>query len=261
VNRYSYIMKLVLLTLFGLLAACQPVQPEMPAEEAAPAEEAEADFVETLKGRIFTYEVTGYQLQLTFQEETELHWEYLSAPEGEELISDVETINRTDVYPNIVLMSWTEDSGYHIVDVLDLETMTLHVTAITPEGERFVTTADVTEVNAAGERQEREEVDLTLKGRVVSYEVLGYHIQLTFEEETQLHWEYLSAPEGEELISAVETIDRTNLRSDIVLMSWTEESGYHVIDVMDLSTMTLHVTGIAPDDSLFVTTANLTEQE
>ena len=206
-----------------------------------------------LTGRTFSYEVSGYHIQLTFEEETQLRWEYLAAPEGEELRSDTETIDRTDVSPGIVLMTWTEASGVHVIDVLDLNEMKLHVTFVTADGQRFVTKADVTEVH------ESNGIQTALQGRTFSYEVTGYHIQLTFETETQLQWEYLAVPEGEELRSDVETIDRTDVRPDVTLMSWTEDSGFKVIDVLDLTEMKLHVTGVTPGGDRFVTQADVTE--
>lgn len=80
-----------------------------------------------------------------------------------------------------------------------------------------------------------------LAGRVFRYQVGKYLIQVTFEAENRLRWTYLKAPGGETGKSATEKFDRTDLRSDVVLLAWTEKGGTHVTDIYDLAAMRLHV--------------------
>jgi hypothetical protein len=80
-----------------------------------------------------------------------------------------------------------------------------------------------------------------LAGRIFRYQVGKYLIRVTFEAENRLRWTYLKAPGGETGKSATEKFDRTDLRSDVVLLAWTEKGGTHVTDIYDLRAMRLHV--------------------
>ena len=101
----------------------------------------------------------------------------------------------------------------------------------------------------------------TMKGRSFDYQVADYHIQITFEEETQLRWEYLAAPDGLIGKTATEEIERSDVRPDVILMRWTEEDGTQVIDVLDLGAMIMYANGVGPDGQLFMAEAELTETE
>ena len=102
---------------------------------------------------------------------------------------------------------------------------------------------------------------MSLKGSVFDYQVADYHIQITFEEETQLRWEYLAAPDGLTGKTATETIERSDVRPDVILMRWTEEDGTQVIDVLDLGAMIMYANGVGPDGQRFMAEAELTETE
>jgi predicted SnoaL-like aldol condensation-catalyzing enzyme len=114
---------------------------------------------------------------------------------------------------------------------------------------------------AASEETMIELEPMTLKGRSFEYQVDDYHIQITFEDETQLRWEYLAAPDGLTGKTATETIERSDIRPDIILMRWTEEDGTNVFDVLDLGAMTIYANGVTPDGQRFVAVTELTEVE
>jgi hypothetical protein len=101
--------------------------------------------------------------------------------------------------------------------------------------------------------------DSQMKGRVFEYWVLNeYHVRTTFLEEDQLHWEYLSAPNGLTGTNSTEQIERTQVRSDILIVRW-EADGTNVLDVFDLGKMINHINVFQPNGERVIFSANMTE--
>jgi hypothetical protein len=99
-----------------------------------------------------------------------------------------------------------------------------------------------------------------LTGRVFEYHVAGYHICVTFTGEDSLKWVYLAAPNDEAGKSATEKFDRRDIRPDVIMLAWTEESGANVTDVFDLNEMALHASFVTPNGKRFMSDAGLTER-
>jgi hypothetical protein len=79
-----------------------------------------------------------------------------------------------------------------------------------------------------------QQATTTIAGRRIVYDVAGYRIRMEFLGETQLRWTYLAAPTPADVgKTATETCDRMDLRSELVLMAWTEADKTHVFDVFD----------------------------
>lgn len=96
-----------------------------------------------LAGKTFEYHVADYHLRLTFEEETRVHWEYLSAPGGLTGKNATETIEQMPVRDDVVIIAWKEADGTQVVDVLDLGRMVIHANFVTADGERSSSQADV----------------------------------------------------------------------------------------------------------------------
>lgn len=99
-----------------------------------------------MTGKVVEYEIAGYHLRVEFQAEDRLRWEYLSAPNDLTGKSAVETVDRRDIRPGVVLMAWTEADGSNVIDIFDLEKQVLHANFVTPDGERFFSIAELTVV-------------------------------------------------------------------------------------------------------------------
>lgn len=99
-----------------------------------------------------------------------------------------------------------------------------------------------------------------LTGRAFAYEVAGYHICRTFTGENALRWLYLAAPNGETGKTGEETFDRRDIRSDVLMLSWTEASGASVTDLLDLGEMALHASFVTPDGKRFFSDATVAER-
>ena len=245
-----------MLVMMVAATGCQPIQADYKQEE--PMANAESN---EMKGRSFDYQVADYHIQITFEEETQLRWEYLAAPDGLTGKTATETIERSDVRPDVILMRWTEEDGTQVIDVLDLGAMIMYANGVGPDGQRFMAEAELTEAGVEAATTPAAGAAVSLKGRVFDYQVADYHIQITFEEETQLRWEYLAAPDGLTGKTATEEIERSDVRPDVILMRWTEEDGTQVIDVLDLGAMIMYANGVGPDGQLFMAEAELTETE
>ncbi|WP_108820656.1 ester cyclase [Pseudovibrio sp. Alg231-02] len=98
-----------------------------------------------------------------------------------------------------------------------------------------------------------------LTGRSFQYEVASYGICVSFSGENALTWTYLSAPNGETGKTADETLDRIDLTSEIVLLSWTEDNGANVVDVFDFSQMKLNASFVTPEGQRFMSVATIVE--
>jgi len=96
----------------------------------------------TLAGRRVVYQVADYRIQMEFLSEDEIRWTYLAAPEGEAGKTATESVDRVDLRPELVLISWTEADNTHVVDVFDFDNQRLHAAFITPDGQRFMSTAE-----------------------------------------------------------------------------------------------------------------------
>jgi hypothetical protein len=79
-----------------------------------------------------------------------------------------------------------------------------------------------------------------LRCRAFEYRVGDYHLRIKFPEENQLFWEYRAAPNGLTGKNATEQIERTQIRSDLLLLRWKEADGTQVIDVLDLGKMMMY---------------------
>jgi predicted ester cyclase len=100
----------------------------------------------------------------------------------------------------------------------------------------------------------------TLTDRAFEYRVAGYRICLSFLAEDRLRWTYLEAPGGEVGKTAEERFDRRDLRSELVMASWTEKSGANVTDVFDFSHGMLHASFVMPDGKRFMSDAPIVEK-
>lgn len=58
----------------------------------------------------------------------------------------------------------------------------------------------------------------------------------------------------------MEDLTRTDLRPNLILLAWNEDSGTNIVDVFDLEAMRLYATFVDPDGQLGHTQAALTEQ-
>ena len=171
-----------MLVMMVAATGCQPIQADYKQEE--PMANAESN---EMKGRSFDYQVADYHIQITFEEETQLRWEYLAAPDGLTGKTATETIERSDVRPDVILMRWTEEDGTQVIDVLDLGAMIMYANGVGPDGQRFMAEAELTEAGVEAATTPAAGAAVSLKGSVFDYQVADYHIQITFEEETHLN--------------------------------------------------------------------------
>lgn len=96
-----------------------------------------------------------------------------------------------------------------------------------------------------------------LKCRVFDYQVGEYHLRLRFLEENRIMWQYRAAPDGQTGKNATEQIERTQIRSDVLLMRWKEADGTQVIDVLDLGNMKIYANYVLPNGDRGRAEANL----
>ena len=134
------------LAVLGLLITSTPaVSP--PVQAATQAQDAKMKTTNKLAGRTFVYEIAGYKIRTEFLAEDRLRWTYLEAPETSEKGKTAEEkLDRRDIHYGIILLSWTEATGANVIDVFDLQTMTLHANFVMPDGKRFFTKAAITEI-------------------------------------------------------------------------------------------------------------------
>lgn len=93
-----------------------------------------------------------------------------------------------------------------------------------------------------------------LTGRTFQYAIGKYRIEIHFEGERRLRWTYLQAPGSLTGRTAVEKVDRTDLRPDLILLAWTEKDGTHVTDIFDLRRMNLHASTVFKGKRFFLKT-------
>lgn len=98
---------------------------------------------------------------------------------------------------------------------------------------------------------------LALTGKAFEYSVAGYHLCVAFTGEDSLRWVYLAAPNDETGKTASETFDRRDIRSDVLMLSWTEKSGANVTDVFDFGEMALHASFVTADGKRFMSDAEI----
>ncbi len=130
---------------FGLLAVTAPLPVQL-AQAASQTQEAKMKTSNALTGRTFVYEVAGYKIKAEFTAEDRLRWTYLEAPDGQQGKTAEEKLDRRDVHYGIVLLAWTEADGANVVDIFDLQTMTLHANFVMPDGKRYFTKTSMTEL-------------------------------------------------------------------------------------------------------------------
>ncbi len=117
-----------------------------------------------LSGRSFEYAVSDYHLCVSFTGENALTWTYISAPNGETGKSANETLDRKDLTSELILLSWTEASGANVVDVFDFSKMELNASYVTPDGQRFMSSAPIREVASCdGERSRVKAYNTNIK--------------------------------------------------------------------------------------------------
>jgi len=133
------------LAAIGWLATA-PVVHTPPAHAMTDAQKSKMSAMNTLTGRSFDYEVAGYKIRVEFLAEDKLRWTYIEAPDGQAGKTADESVDRRDIHYGIVLLAWTEKDGTNVVDILDLQTMSMHANAVLPNGKRFFTKTAVTEV-------------------------------------------------------------------------------------------------------------------
>lgn len=98
---------------------------------------------------------------------------------------------------------------------------------------------------------------MTLTGKAFEYRVSGYHLCVAFTGEDSLRWVYLAAPGDETGKTASETFDRRDIRSEVLMLSWTEKSGANVTDVFDFGEMALHASFVTADGKRFMSDAEI----
>ncbi|UJR32500.1 hypothetical protein I4U23_019962 [Adineta vaga] len=101
--------------------------------------------------------------------------------------------------------------------------------------------------------------DSTLKCKTFEYRVDDYHLRIKFLEENKLFWEYLSAPYGLTGKNATEQIERTQIRTDMIILRWKEADGINVIDVFDLDNMVMYANFVTIDGERISAQGNLME--
>jgi len=89
---------------------------------------------------------------------------------------------------------------------------------------------------------------MAIAGCRIVYDVAGYRIRMEFLSETQLRWTYLAAlTPADAGKSATEDCDRVDLRSELILMAWTEADKTHVFDVFDFANNRVFGNFVWPD--------------
>jgi hypothetical protein len=132
----------IALAVTGLIAASAM----LPSSTFAATERSKVNAMNKLSGRTFDYDVAGYSIRMNFLTEDRLRWTYLKAPDGQQGKTAEEDVDRRDIHHGIVLLSWTEEDGTSVVDIFDLQTMTLHANGVLPDGQRFFTQTKIVEV-------------------------------------------------------------------------------------------------------------------
>ncbi|MEH6526806.1 MAG: MoaF N-terminal domain-containing protein [Sneathiella sp.] len=130
---------------FVSAALLLPFQVTTPAFAGDETQGAQIKRMNKLTGRTFDYQIEDYKIRAEFLAEDRLRWTYLSAPGDLKGKTADEKLDRRDIHSGIILLSWTEKDGTNVVDVLDLQTMTMHANAVFANGVRFFTKAMVTE--------------------------------------------------------------------------------------------------------------------
>lgn len=91
-----------------------------------------------LTGQAYEYEVGDYHLHIVFEGGNRLHWTYLKAPDGQTGKNTVEHLDvLVPIRDNVLLMEWKEETGTQVIDILDIERMTMYSTHVTADGERL----------------------------------------------------------------------------------------------------------------------------
>jgi len=149
VDRARFTLVVVPLTIGVLVApAAQATPPKTVEKFAAKStvlQKSKSTTAVTLAGRTFRYAVGPYRIEVKFETEKRLRWTYLKAPNNQTGKSSVQTIDRTDLRGDVVLLAWTEKDGTHVTDIYDLTSMTLHVSMVF-KGKRYFSKAPITEV-------------------------------------------------------------------------------------------------------------------
>ena len=100
-----------------------------------------------MTGRTFEYTISGYKIQLHFDDENTISWERLEAPDDTAGLKGSQTLDRQNIHPGIFVMAWTEDDGSQVVDIVDTQRMTLYANFVMPDGQRFQSKTAITEIN------------------------------------------------------------------------------------------------------------------
>ena len=99
--------------------------------------------------------------------------------------------------------------------------------------------------------------DSVATGKTIEYSVAGYTVQTEFLNDKQLRWTYLKAPVAAEVgKTALENIDSVDLRRDMVLAAWTEQSGAQVVDVFDFGKRKVIANFVMPDGKRYQSVAD-----
>ncbi len=129
----------------GALTLMPPTNPP-PAQAGTEINTQKMKSMNTITGRTFDYQVADYKIRTEFLTEDKLRWTYLEAPDGQKGKTAEEKLDRRDIHYGIILFAWTETDGTNVVDIFDLQTMTLHANAVMPNGKRFFTETALSEV-------------------------------------------------------------------------------------------------------------------
>ena len=100
-----------------------------------------------MKGRSFTYAVSGYVIKLHFDDEQTISWERLEAPDDTAGLKGTQNLDRQNIHPGIFVMAWTEEDGSQVIDIVDTQRMQLYANFVMPDGQRFQTQAQLEELN------------------------------------------------------------------------------------------------------------------
>ena len=92
----------------------------------------------------------------------------------------------------------------------------------------------------------KPQAETKLTGKTFLCDWGPYRVRFEFLSETQLKWEYLKAPPKEVGVNEIVTLDRHDIRPNLVLMAWSQKDGTEVVDVLDLEKLEIHINFFDP---------------
>ena len=98
----------------------------------------------------------------------------------------------------------------------------------------------------APSKSPKPQAETKLTGKTFLCDWGPYRVRFEFLSETQLKWEYLKAPPKEVGVNEIVTLDRHDIRPNLVLMAWSQKDGTEVVDVLDLEKLEIHINFFDP---------------